>query len=328
MNKTCARPQKILVTGAAGFIGSHTVDHLLELGHEVYGVDNLRTGSVANLSNAIEYSNFTFSELDLLDKDSFCRKVDEFKPNAIIHLAALVSVPESISNPDLNFNLNVETTHIVTEAVRRYGISRIVFASSAAVYGADSETALIENATCSPISPYGAAKYASENLLLGYGRTFGSTVRVQRYFNVYGPRQDPTSPYSGVLSIFSQNALAQKPLIINGDGCQTRDFIYVEDVARANALAAISGGVKSGVANICTGVSSSINDVIDVVGKQVAWALKTENISPRGGDIRHSLGNPRKAERDLNFRNRIELAVGLKRYIGYVRQNRDFKTTV
>src|SRR5262249_34533843 len=152
------------------------------------------------------------------------------KPDAIIHLAALVSVHESMTNPALNHLLNVHATHLIAEAARSAGVKRIVFASSAAVYGHSAELPIRESAEKNPISPYGAAKLASEAILLGHAAAFSLTVRCQRYFNVFGPRQDPSSPYSGVISIFERRYREGTPVTIFGDGQQTRDFISVHDV--------------------------------------------------------------------------------------------------
>jgi len=184
------------------------------------------------------------------------------KPDAIIHLAALVSVQESMTNPDLNYALNIHATHLVAEAARRHAVHRIVFASSAAIYGDTTDFPIRESTDKKPISPYGSAKLASEAILLGHGAAFGLTVRCQRYFNVFGPRQDPASPYSGVISIFDRRYRDGKGVTIYGDGQQTRDFISVHDVARANVLAATAPTVSSGVANICTGRATSLLEVI------------------------------------------------------------------
>ncbi len=255
---------KIMVTGAAGFIGSHTVDKLLARGHTVFGVDNLRTGRLTNLVEAGRSSLFHFEEADLTEATTFERLVRMTQPDAIIHLVGLVSVQESLSHPNLNYRLNVHLTHLAAEAARMSGVHRLVYASSAAVYGNVTEQPIRESANKRPLSPYGWAKLASESLLFGAAQSSRLTTLSLRYFNVYGARQDPLSPYSGVLSIFWRQMASNKPLLIFGNGEQTRDFIHVTDVAEANVLAATSEQSESNVLNICTGRAISLNEVVTV----------------------------------------------------------------
>lgn len=305
----------VLVTGAAGFIGSHTCDQLLAAGHSVAGVDNFRTGRRANLAGALSSRRFTLHQLDVSEPAALEGLVREARPDAIIHLAALVSVQESMREPGLNYALNVHATHLVAEAARTCGVPRLVFASSAAVYGDATDLPIRESAEKRPISPYGAAKLASEALLLGHGAAFGITVRCQRYFNVFGPRQDPASPYSGVISIFDQRYRAGKPVTIFGDGRQTRDFISVHDVARANAMAATRPGVASGIANICTGRATSLLDVVAVFQRHYPQVPPPAFGEPRAGDIVHSLGAPDEATRALDFRAEVPVDAGLTELI-------------
>ena len=301
----------VVVTGAAGFIGSHTVDRLLASGHRVTGLDNLRSGRRANLASALKSPNFTFHEVDIVAPGDLVSLIGKIKPDAIIHLAALVSVQESITNPELNYSLNIHATHLVAEAARVHTITRIVFASSAAIYGDTSDFPIRESTEKKPISPYGAAKLASEAILLGHGAAFGLTVRCQRYFNVFGPRQDPASPYSGVISIFDRRYREGKGVTIYGDGQQTRDFISVHDVARANVLAATSPALSSGVANICTGKSTSLLEVVDVFARHYPTAPAVLHVAPRTGDIVNSLGHSDHAATTLGFRAEVSVAAGL-----------------
>lgn len=305
----------VLVTGAAGFIGSHTVERLLDAGCRVIGVDNLRTGKLENLGAALAHDGFRFEQLDVLEEGALDRLAEQARPDAVLHLAALVSVPESIENPEENFRLNVLATETVAACARRHRIDRLVFASSAAVYGTDSDAPVKESSGCEPKSPYGAAKLASEALLLGYARAFGLTVRCQRYFNVYGPRQDPTSPYSGVISRFAANWTDGTPIVIHGDGGQTRDFISVRDVAEANWLALAQPGIRSGVANICTGERVSLNTLADTFQRITGRAGERRYGAPRSGDIRHSVGAPELAAKDLGFRALVPLERGLAAYL-------------
>jgi UDP-glucose 4-epimerase len=305
----------ILVTGAAGFIGSHTADQLLAAGHRVSGVDDFRTGRRKNLANALTSSGFTLHELDVAMPDALAALVARIRPDAIIHLAALVSVQESINDPALNFALNVAATQHIAEAARLHGVKRIVFASSAAVYGDATERPIMEAAEKKPISPYGAAKLASEALLLGHGAAFGLTVRCHRYFNVFGPRQDPASPYSGVISVFERRYREGKPVMIFGDGQQTRDFISVHDVARANVIAATKAGIEPGVANICTGRATSLVQIVEVFKRRYPDAAPVVHAPARSGDILHSVGAPDAAMTELGFRAEVAVETGLEELI-------------
>jgi UDP-glucose 4-epimerase len=300
---------KVLVTGAAGFIGSHTVDQLLAAGHRVWGVDNFRTGRRENVAAALR-AGLQLRVFDLLDEARFERLVRRIRPDAIIHLAALVSVVESIRSPDLNFRLNLEATYRVAEVARRHGVRRLVFASSAAVYGDAQTLPIPESAIPNPISPYGAAKLASEQLLLSYAAAYGLTVRIQRYFNVFGPRQDPSSPYSGVVSIFVRRLSRGLPITIYGDGRQTRDFIPVGEVARANLLAATRARVATGVANICTGRPINLLRLARILGRRFG-APPPRFAAARPGDIRHSAGSARAAQRALSFKSGRGIAASL-----------------
>lgn len=304
---------RILVTGVAGFIGSHTVDLLLAEGHVVAGIDSLRTGKLNNLTAARQNAAFTFQLGDLTEAGRLAALVESFRPEAIIHLAALVSVQKSIANPALNQRLNFDATKLVCAAARaETGVRRIVFASSAAVYGARQDLPLAETSPCKPLSPYGAAKLDSEALLLECAQTrYDIVVRCHRYFNVYGPRQDPASPYSGVISRFA-DAIAQKQApIIFGDGEQTRDFISVFDVARANVIAATEPEVQNGVANICTGRAITLNQLLATFCRLRGATVAAHYHPARDGDIRYSCGSPFRAGRDLQFTASVDLNAGL-----------------
>lgn len=302
---------KILVTGAAGFIGSHTTDFLLAEGHSVVGVDNFRTGRRENLAGARESAKFTFQEVDVAQPGALADLVANERPAAIIHLAALVSVQESVMNPELNYSLNLHATHLVAEAARIHKVGRVVFASSAAIYGDTSDLPIRESSEKKPVSPYGAAKIASENLLLGHAASYGFTVRCQRYFNVFGLRQDPASPYSGVISIFAKRYREGEAVTIYGDGKQTRDFIAVRDVARANALAATRPGLGSGAVNICTGRATSLLELARHFAERYPGVPPPRHAAARAGDIIHSRGVPSVAETELGFTARVDLGEAL-----------------
>ncbi len=307
----------VLVTGAAGFIGSHVSDFLLAAGCAVVGVDNFRTGRRENLGAALAAPGFDLREADVAEPGVLAGIAAEVRPAAVVHLAALVSVQESVADPNLNFRLNIEATHRVAEAARTAAIPRIVFASSAAVYGEGSGVPLCEtDLRTPPISPYGAAKLASESLLLGHGASYGITVRCHRFFNVYGPRQDPRSPYSGVISLFAREFREGRPVAIYGDGEQTRDFVSVRDVARAVVLAATRPGLASGAANICTGRPTSVNRLAEIFGSLVPGAPSPRREAARRGDIRHSVGDPARAAADLGFSAECTVERGLGELAG------------
>lgn len=308
----------VLVTGVAGFIGSHTADALLAKGHRVWGIDNFRTGNRGNLENALR-QGLEFGAIDMLDAGRVSRFIKGKDIDVVIHLGALVSVAESITDPDLNFRLNVEATHGIAEVARRHQVRRLVFASSAAVYGNEPALPVKETASPSPISPYGSAKLASEHLLLCYASTHGMVVRVQRYFNVFGPRQDVASPYSGVISIFTKELCGGRAVSIHGDGRQTRDFVNVADVARANVLAATKRGLATGVANICTGRSVSLRRLVSTLRGLCPGTPPPRFAAARPGDIRHSLGSPQRAKAQLGFRAERSLEAGLRELVRAVR---------
>ena len=287
------------------------MDQLLAAGHTVVGVDNFRTGRRENLAAALGSPACSLHALDVARTGALDTLVAAERPEAIIHLAALVSVQESIADPELNFLLNVHATQQVAEAARRHGVARVVFASSAAIYGDTADLPVREPAEKRPISPYGAAKLASEALLLGHGASYGFRVRCQRYFNVFGPRQDPASPYSGVISIFERRYREGRPVTIFGDGGQTRDFIAVRDVARANVLAATRPAIVSGAANICTGRATSLREIAAIFAQLHPGAAAPLTAPARAGDIRHSLGDPALAAAELGFTAGTSVADGL-----------------
>ncbi len=302
---------RVLVTGAAGFIGSHTVEALLSMGHEVCGLDNLRTGHLSNLSGVESNAAFRFEERDLLQAGALEGVVQSFRPDGIVHLAALVSVQESMDDPNLNFSLNVDAVHRVGDAARQFGVRQVVFASSAAIYGDTDDLPVREETEKRAISPYGAAKYAGEALLRGYAESYGFGACCFRYFNVYGPRQDPRSPYSGVISIFSDRYRSGQSVTIFGDGLQTRDFIFVRDVARINATAAVAAEPVIGSFNVCTGRQSTLLDVVAVFKKHFPDVGEPAFQDARKGDILKSFGSPARLQEALSLRAEVDVETGL-----------------
>ncbi|MFX1602270.1 MAG: NAD-dependent epimerase/dehydratase family protein, partial [Promethearchaeota archaeon] len=237
-----------LVTGCAGFIGSSLVDHLLERGHTVIGVDNLRTGSLDNMRAAVENPRFKFLRKDVCEED-WCSSI-ESEIDIIYHLAAISSVKLSIEDPLLVHRINVGSTVNVLDMARSKDVQRVVFSSSAAVYGNPPEMPIHEDTPLSPLSPYAASKIAAEHYMRAYSMTYDFESVVLRYFNIYGPRQ-AYSEYSGVVSIFINQALAGLPITVEGDGTQTRTFLHVDDTVRATCLAGDIAAAAGVTMNIC-----------------------------------------------------------------------------
>ena len=303
--------QTFLVTGAAGFIGSHSVEWLLKQGVQVVGVDNLRTGRLENLVAAHTSPDFEWVNADAGDEAAMRILFQQHRFAGVLHLAALVSVPESFHEPALNYRINLAAADSIARLCLEFDCKRLVFASSAAVYGATAALPNRELDPPQPQSPYAAAKLAAEVMLLGYAASYGLEAVCLRYFNVYGPRQDPASPYSGVLSIFTDRFRRGLPVIVHGDGEQTRDFISVRDVARANGESLTKGGVASGRYNVCTGRAISLNQVLAIYRDLFPNTLPAEHVAARIGDIRHSLGDPGLLRNRLEFNAKIPFAQGL-----------------
>lgn len=304
-----------LVTGAAGFIGSHSVEWLLAQGLRVVGLDNLRTGHLENLGVARSSPHFEWVLGDVGDETAMRALFERYRFSGVLHLAALVSVPESFRDPGLNARLNLTATDTLARLCLEFSCKRVVFASSAAVYGTAAALPNQESATPQPQSPYAAAKLASEVMLLGYAASFGTEVVCLRYFNVYGPRQDPSSPYSGVLSIFTDRFQRGLPVTVYGDGEQTRDFISVKDVARANGQALTASQVTSGRYNVCTGRAVSLNRVLTIYRDLFPQASVPQYTDARVGDIRESLGDPHRLNDLLQFQAQIDFDRGLRELI-------------
>lgn len=302
-------PKRILVTGGAGFVGSHTVDLLLAEGREVVVLDNLVSGKMENLD--LKNPNLEFVEGDILEfpfLEELIRECD-----AVLHLAAFVSVPGSIEFPIFSFQVNTQGFLHVLQAVHRCGRNiRVVHASSAAVYGNTADLPCRDDTplTSQALSPYALQKVHAEEYASLYWQLHGVRSLSLRYFNIYGPRQNPDSPYSGVISRFQDAWQKSEELTIFGDGLQTRDFIHVEDVARANWLALQSD--YAGALNIATGVPKTLLQVVDYMTNAGAPA-KLRFEPERKGDIRASYAATEMAEKQLGFKFAITQDQGMKR---------------
>lgn len=274
----------ILVTGGAGFIGSNLVDALVARGYSVRVLDNLSTGKRSNLPTG---ANVELIEGDVADAQLVRRAVQGC--GAVVHLAAVASVQASVDDPVGTHQSNFVGTLNLCEAMREAGVRRVVFASSAAVYGNNGEgQAIDEDVTKAPLTPYAADKLASEHYLDFYRRQHGLDPVVFRFFNIYGPRQDPSSPYSGVISIFTERAQQGLPIAVFGDGEQTRDFLYVGDLVEILLQALESAVAEAGAVNVGLNRATSLNELLAAI-RDVLGALPPVSYGQaRGGDIRHS----------------------------------------
>jgi len=304
-----------LVTGGAGFIGSHIVRALLEEGAQVRVLDNFSTGRTENLQGL--NGRLEVFEADLRQAARLGEAVRGTE--VIFHEAAFVSVPHSLEDPSLCFDINLTGTSNLLDAARKAGVRRIVLASSAAVYGASTELPLKEDAPVLPHSPYALSKQINE-LFAGLFTTAYSLEAVAlRYFNVYGPRQRPDSMYAAAVPIFLNRLSEAKPVEVFGDGGQTRDLIYVKDVVRANLIAARHPAAPGQVFNICTGVETRLLDLLEVLFDLFPDAQPPVFSQPRSGDIYRSVGDSSKADRQLGFQASMGLNQGLKETVEWAR---------
>jgi nucleoside-diphosphate-sugar epimerase len=307
---------KALVIGGAGFIGSHIVERLTRDGHKVRALDNLSTGKRENLTPVA-----ADVELVVADVRHTERLRQEMRGcDVVFHQAAIVSVPYSVEHPDETLDVNLRGTLNVLEAAKGAGVKRVVMASSAAVYGEDPELPKRETMLPSPISPYGLEKLASEHYLSIWTKLFGIETVALRYFNVFGPRQDPSSAYSGVISIFVDRILRGAPISIFGDGEQFRDFVYVANVVEANILAATRPRASGRVYNVGCGKRTSLNELAAMLGRICGRDVKPSHAEPRAGDIRESLADISRARAELGYEPRIGVEEGLRALVDSVKR--------
>ena len=304
---------EILVTGGAGFIGSHIVDQLLDEGFKVRVLDNLSTGEKKNLAQHQNNKSFQFIEGDIRNLDLVKNTVKGV--DAVFHEAALVSVTRSVEDPILSNEVNITGTVNLLKACVDAHVKRFVYASSCAVYGDTETLPNHENLAPKPLSPYAVDKLAAEKYAKVFHNVYGLETVSLRYFNVYGPRQK-YGPYSGVISIFINRLLENKPPIICGDGKQTRDFINVKDVVEANMLALSKRKAVGEVFNISTGEATTINKLTETIQKIMGkTSLKPVHAEPRPGDIKHSYGDITKARRNLEYEPKVQLEKGLSKLV-------------
>lgn len=303
---------RILVTGGAGFIGSHIVDAFVAAGHQVAVVDNLNTGKLANLNPAA-----SFFQVDIRDAAGLARVFEQVQPEVISHQAALADVRGSLREPDLYAEVNIIGSIRLLELARQHGVRKIVYASTGgAVYGEPEYLPVREDHPINPLDPYGASKHTVEHYLFIYKHNYGLDYASLRYPNVYGPRQDPHGE-AGVVAIFTGKMLIGESCTINGDGTQQRDFVFVGDIARANLLAASNG---SGIYNIGSGVGSDVNAIFDGL-KQAAGYNQNALYGPaKLGEVYKIYLDAAKAQRELGWESTVSVVDGLRRTVEYFQQ--------
>jgi UDP-glucose 4-epimerase len=306
----------VLVTGGAGFIGSHLCEHLLKDGYRVRVLDNFSTGHRENLAGYLQ--DIEFIQGDIRDPQAVIRSIQGV--DVVFHLAAQISVAESMKDPAGCFDINVTGTNLLLQTAASLGVQKVVISSSAAVYGNQDSLPIAEDNPLYPLSPYAASKQIDEIMAGLYSRSYHLPVICLRYFNVFGPRQNPNSPYAAAIPIFIRRILDGKTPVIYGDGGQTRDFIFVTDVARANMIAAKKSLDEGAIMNICTGRQVSIMDLVMELQRIISGSPAIQKQSARIGDIYHSYGNPQKAKDLISFTPEVDFIEGLTRTIEWMKQ--------
>ncbi len=303
---------RVLVTGAAGFIGSHLVHAFLQDGAQVRGLDNLSSGRVENLDGIRD--RIDFRTADVQDQDalrSACEGVDY-----VFHEAAIPSVPKSVHDPIGTDGPNLGGTLKLLEAARQAGVKRFIFAASSAIYGNNPTLPKREDMLPEPVSPYAVQKMASELYMSSYAQVFGLETVALRYFNIFGPRQDPSSQYSGVLARFISLMSSNETPTIFGDGETSRDFTYIDNVVQANKLAAKAGSTVSGrVYNVATGVRVTLNQAYAVIRDISGYTGDVKYMPEREGDVRHSVADISRAQTELGYRVVATFEEGLRKML-------------
>jgi len=298
-----------LVTGGAGFIGSHIVDELLRRGDSVRVLDNLSTGREVNLAPVRGRITFYQADIRELEKIQPCFEGVEY----VTHLAALSSIPRSVADPITSNAVNVDGTLKVLSAAREAGVKRVVFAGSSSVYGDNPVLPRLESHEPRPLSPYALTKLAGEYYCKVFTAIYGLETATVRYFNIFGPRQNPDSPYTGVLSIFNAAYIRGATPVIYGDGEQSRDFTYVSNAVDATLRACTAPGASGGVFNVGVGERHNLNEIIGLLNKIYARDVKPRYEGPRLGDVRDSLADITRARSVLGHQPLVPFGEGLRR---------------
>ena len=306
---------RYVVTGGAGFIGSNTVDELVRRGHSVVVLDDLSSGKEENLA---EFRNkITFIKGSITDIEVVRKAMHEAE--FVLHLAARTSVPRSVKDPIETNKINIDGTLNVLVAAKEMKVKRVVFAASSSAYGETPTLPKVETMQPQPISPYGVTKYVGELYGQTFGRCYGLENVSLRYFNIFGPRQDPGSPYSGVLAKFCTAFLEETQPVIFGDGEQSRDFTYVENAVQANLLACEAPNVSGKVFNVGTGSRFTLNDTVKLLGKISGTRFEAKCDPPREGDIRDSQADISQARDFLGYDPQVSFEEGLRRTFEWYR---------
>lgn len=307
---------RVLITGGAGFIGSHIAERFVNDGHEVRILDNLSSGHLKNIAGFAQGVAFTRGDVRnrrLLEE--LCEGCE-----LVYHQAAVVSVPYSVSYPQETHDVNIQGTLNVLEAARAKGVRRVIFAGSAAVYGDEPTLPKAESMAALPIAPYGVEKITGEYYCGVYARLYGVETVTLRYFNVFGPRQDPSSAYSGVISIFVDRALSGRAPTIFGDGEQSRDFVFVDNVVQANVLAGSRQEAPGRVYNVGLGEETTLNQLVAMLGRITGKDLTPTYAETRTGDIRESVADVQRIRDELGYDPQVGVEEGLRRLVDSVRE--------
>jgi UDP-glucose 4-epimerase len=306
---------KVLVTGGAGFIGSNLTEALLKKGHQVRVLDNFSTGKRENLILDKGYSSLEITEGDIRDP-ALCQEAMK-GIEYVFHEAALPSVQRSVEDPLASNSVNVEGTVNILVAARDAGAKRMIYASSSSVYGDTPTLPKQEEMAPNPLSPYALQKYIGEQYCRLFFQLYGLETVSLRYFNIFGPKQDPASIYSAVIPRFIDALVKRDQPIIFGDGEQSRDFTYIDNVVEANLLALSKGHLQGEVVNVACGKQISLNQLLRILNEILGSNISPLHQEPRKGDVKHSLADIRKGKEILNYVPKVEIEVGLRRTLEY-----------